>query len=91
MAHTTLRTGRAMLSLPEGTASYYATLGWEQRFLSEVNPFIDALQPSSEAQEREGILNSVVFFEESYEGERGPVYDLERDPSQLTSLHTDPA
>ena len=72
MAHTTLRTGRALLSIPEGTASYYATLGWEQRFLSEVNPFIDALQPSREAQEREGILNTVVFFEESYEGERTP-------------------
>lgn len=72
MAHTTLRTGRAMLSLPEGTASYYATLGWEQRFLSEINPFIDALQPSRAAQEREGILNSVVFFEESYEGEKTP-------------------
>ncbi|EWY39915.1 hypothetical protein N825_04855 [Skermanella stibiiresistens SB22] len=72
MAHTTLRTGRAMLSLPEGTASYYATLGWEARFLSEINPFIDALQPSRAAQEREGILNSAVFFEESYMGERTP-------------------
>lgn len=72
MAHTTLRTGRAMLSLPEGTASYYATLGWEQRFLNEISPFIDALQPSRAAQEREGILNSVVFFEESYEGEKTP-------------------
>ena len=72
MAHTTIRTGRAMLSLPEGTASYYATLGWEQRFLTETSPFIDALQPSRAAQEREGILNSVVFFEESYEGEKTP-------------------
>jgi len=78
MAHTTLRTGRAMLSLPEGTASYYATLGWEQRFQSEVNPFIDALQASREAQEREGILNSVVFFEESYDGERTPGFKAMR-------------
>jgi choline dehydrogenase-like flavoprotein len=71
MAHTTLRTGRALLSIPDETIKLYKTRGFEN-FRSEDLPIIDVLQPSPKAQEEKRILNCVVFFEQSYEGERSP-------------------
>ena len=71
MAHTTLRTGRALLSIPDETIKLYKTRGFEN-FRSEDLPMIDVLQPTAKAQEEERMLNCVVFFEQSYEGERSP-------------------
>ncbi|GEO36518.1 hypothetical protein SAE02_06660 [Skermanella aerolata] len=72
MAHTTIRTGRALLSVPKGTARFYGLDSWASRFETGGAPFVNALQPSWEAQQREGMLNSVVFFDETYEGEHAP-------------------
>jgi choline dehydrogenase-like flavoprotein len=71
MAHTTLRTGRALLSIPDETIKLYKTRGFEN-FRSEDLPMTDVLQPTPKAQEAERMLNCVVFFEQSYEGERSP-------------------
>jgi len=71
MAHSTIRTGRAMLSTPAGTAKLYGLDGWASHFAGGGgSPYVNALQPTFETQKREGMLNSVVFFDESYEGER---------------------
>jgi choline dehydrogenase-like flavoprotein len=72
MAHTTLRTGRALLSVPKETARFYGLDSWASRFETGGAPFVNALQPSCEAQRRDGMLNSVVFFDETYEGEHAP-------------------
>ncbi|WP_198038359.1 GMC oxidoreductase [Skermanella stibiiresistens] len=72
MAHSTIRTGRALLTVPRSTARFYGLDSWASRFESGGAPFVNALQPPYAVQEREEMLNSVVFFDESYEGERAP-------------------
>ena len=72
MAHTTIRTGRAMLEVPKETVRFYGLDTWATRFESGGAPFMNALQPTYPVQEREGMLNSVVFLDESYEGEHAP-------------------
>jgi choline dehydrogenase-like flavoprotein len=71
MAHTSLRTGRALLSIPDATIKLYKSRGFAN-FRIEDFPMTSVLQPTRKAQEQEGILNCVVFLTQSYEGERSP-------------------
>lgn len=70
MTHLALRTGSAVLDIAQGAAHYYGLDGWEARFQGSVVPFAVAIQPSQEVQRSRHMLNSVVFFDESYGGER---------------------
>ena len=71
MAHTTLRTGRALLVSPGRNDPALQDQG-VQNFRSEDLPIIDVLQPSREGPGKGAHADFVVFFEQSYEGERRP-------------------
>ena len=72
MTHLSVMTGSAKLNLSPGVSQYYGLDGWETRFKEQVIPFTVAIQPTRESQEEHRMLNSVVFLDESYSGERSP-------------------
>lgn len=72
MGHLAVRTGTAQISIEDGAARYYGLGGWENRFQGGQIPFCVGLQPSWEFQQSARILNSTVFFDESFSGEKSP-------------------
>lgn len=72
MTHLSFTSGTALIDIAEGAAHYYGLDGWEARFKDTVLPFAVGIQPSERAQRSLRMLNSVVFLDESYEGERSP-------------------
>jgi choline dehydrogenase-like flavoprotein len=72
MGHLSLRTGTAQISIDDGAIRYYGLGGWENRFQGGQIPFCVGLQPSPEFQQDNRILNSAVFFDETFSGEKSP-------------------
>jgi choline dehydrogenase-like flavoprotein len=72
MTHLSFTSGSAAIDIAEGAAHYYGLSGWEARFQNTVVPFAVGIQPSEQEQRDRRMLNSVVFLDETYGGERSP-------------------